>query len=721
MGFLSRWTSRGLNLVAGTPEQFPLRHLILNLLTFLALAAGAAFFFFDLTARFSPGRALAEAGLVGLFSLLYYLSRVRRVFGPLAFTASIVGNLFVVVNYFVNGGVGGSGWIGAFLVLGLMAILHPPRGAVVWGLAVVAVQMLCVAVESAQPEWVHPYVSPNDRTVDLSLTFLFCGLLFFGLVRIVMGFYEHTVDQVSRARDQSARSEERRRLAMAAAQDGHWDWDLETGSVYYSPMWKRLLGYRDEELTDHIGLAESLTPADEWEKMIAHFNAQRDQGADRIEWVLRMRHKDGHLVDVQANTLIVRNPEGKVVRYVGTHADITEKNKMLNQMVLAKAAAEQANRAKSEFLASMSHELRTPLNAILGFGQILQTEAKLLPAQRDLVGEIVEAGDHLLKLINEILDLARVESGRVELTLEPVDCGEVIRECRSLTQALIREKELSLQVLESTAVPAWADRLRLKQVLLNLLSNAVKYNRPGGTVRIGAEVREKRVRITVTDTGPGIPPDKQQRLFTSFDRLGREAGDIQGTGIGLVHSSRLAALMGGAMGFESRDGEGSRFWIEVPTAEEGVLPPIPDRGGADAVLPFSRTVRTVLSVEDNPSNRKLVARALEGRDHIRLIEASSGPEGLDAAALHRPHLILLDLNMPGMNGFEVLRRLKAEPWGREIPVLAVTASAMVGDVHRASGEGFAGYLTKPLEVARLQEAVDRVLEEGEWDGSSFSP
>jgi PAS domain S-box-containing protein len=698
--------------VAGSTDRFPLPHIVLNFLLGLVSVAAVGLLVSDVLFRFAPERIAVELGLTILVTGLYFLARFRGVFGPLVWGTSVASLVFIVANYFANGGMEGSGWIGAFLVVGLMAILHRRWTALCWGLAATGLQLVCMAIELAYPTSVQAYGTAIDKQLDLSLTFLACALTFFSLIRIVMSYYEVSVRQTAEALEQSAQSEERRRLAMAATRDGHWDWDLERGTQYHSANWKNLLGYRDDELVSEPGLAERLTPPDEWKRMAAAFEAEQARGADRVQSEFQMRHKEGHLVDILANTLILRNADGKIVRYVGTHSDITERKRTLSQLTLAMVATERANRGKSEFLASMSHELRTPLNAILGFTQLLQARGRLPADDQDLVREISVAGSHLLDLITEILDLAQVESGQITLRTEVVNTGEVLGECLSLVQALTHDKNVTLNTEVAQPPLLWADRLRVKQVLLNLLSNAIKYNVPGGRVTVSAQGLGSQVRITVSDTGIGIASDLQERLFHTFDRLGREAGEIQGSGIGLAHSRRLVSLMGGIIGFESAVGQGSRFWFDLPAAAPGLTAPRRDAVAADAVLPVSMVLSTVLSIEDHPSNRKLVAQALGDRRHLRLVEASTGTEGLRLARDERPAVVLLDLDLPDIDGFAVLRQLRSEDWGQDLPVVAVTAKASDRDRRRMADEGFDGWLTKPLDVSELQERVDSLILRG---------
>ena len=376
-------------------------------------------------------------------------------------------------------------------------------------------------------------------------------------------------------------------------------------------------------------------------------------------------------------------------------------------LLVAKDEAEAANRAKSDFLSSMSHELRTPLNAILGFAQVLEID-DLTEDQIDSVQTIRRSGQHLLQLINEVLDLARIEAGKLDLSIENVDLADIFNGCGSLIGPLAEGRGVTMAVERGPGAGAVrADSTRLKQVLVNLMSNAVKYNRQGGSVTVRSALTPSgRVRVTVADTGEGIPTERLGQLFTPFSRLGVEATDTEGTGIGLVISKRLIEAMDGQIGVETRVSAGSTFWIELPAAE---ATPRKDAEPAIRRAPSALPAATVLYVEDNPANLKLVRQTLARHPQITLLEAQDGSLGIDLATTHRPDLILLDINMPGMDGLEVLARLRADPVTRSIPVVAISAAAMDKDIRRAMEAGFRRYLTKPIDIAEFLETVGELL------------
>jgi CheY-like chemotaxis protein len=358
----------------------------------------------------------------------------------------------------------------------------------------------------------------------------------------------------------------------------------------------------------------------------------------------------------------------------------------------------------------MSHELRTPLNAILGFGQLLQMRGDEL-GDRESVEQILKGGRHLLDLINEVLDISRIESGRLPLSPEPVQVGEAVRRVVDLARPLAAERRIALEVAGGALQEryALADTQRLQQVLLNLVSNGIKYNREGGRVVVGChEAGAGRLRLTATDTGIGIPAEVRSRLFTPFDRLGAEAGGVEGTGLGLALSRRLVEAMGGRIGLESAEGGGSVFWIELPeTASPDVQSGL---GVAGALLPPGATRRgVILYIEDNSSNLRLVERVLAEQPAIRFIPAMQGRLGLALAREHRPDLILVDLHLPDVPGEEVLRELKADPVLGRTPVLILSADATPGQVRRMIAAGALAYLTKPLDVRQLLEHIDAAL------------
>jgi protein-histidine pros-kinase len=416
--------------------------------------------------------------------------------------------------------------------------------------------------------------------------------------------------------------------------------------------------------------------------------------------------------------------EEKIVGAVITFRDILRRKRAEEALVNAKEEAERANRAKSDFLSRMSHELRTPLNSILGFAQILEMDTldSLTERQRPWVGQVRKAGDHLLELINEILDLARIESGKMTVSLENVDVVSLLKEVLALIVPLSNERKI--KVVNMISIPSlmiYADRIRLKQVLLNLLSNAVKYNIEKGMIAIFyRKTLEGKIRISVEDSGIGFSEDQIKDLFEPFSRLDTLNSEVQGTGIGLTITRRLIEQMRGEIFVDSTPGKGSCFTLELP---EGV-PLEGDNGQHDSGIELPpesldpESKYTILYIEDNPDNLILVRQVLKTRPNIQLISAKDGKTGIELALAHRPDLILLDINLPGMDGFTALRAIHAYKEIRSTPVVAVSANAMKEDIDYGMDSGFDSYITKPINIVRFMEVIDKLL--GQKSGVSLN-
>ena len=408
-----------------------------------------------------------------------------------------------------------------------------------------------------------------------------------------------------------------------------------------------------------------------------------------------------------------RLPDGRWLR-LGTAVDVTERRQQEEALRLAKEEAERANKAKSVFLSRMSHELRTPLNAILGFSQVLEL-SQLAEQETQSVQYILKGGRHLLALVDEVLDLARVEAGELSLTLSPVSFDKLAQDCAGLVARMAQARGITctVEVCPACQVPVQADRQRLSQVLLNLLANAIKYNREGGNVTLSCkQTADNRIRIKVKDTGPGISPDGLARLFVPFERLGQELGEVEGTGLGLVVAKRLMEAMDGSLGVESQLGQGSTFWIELPVALHPVK--AEDANGGPALLtstaPEGEVSSTLLYIEDNISNVQVVQTVVKRlRPHWLLLSARDGQSGLQQARKHLPGVILLDLQLPGMNGDAVLTALRADPATARIPVLLLSADATTHSRERLLTLGADDYLPKPFNVAELLERLDALL------------
>ncbi len=421
--------------------------------------------------------------------------------------------------------------------------------------------------------------------------------------------------------------------------------------------------------------------------------------------------KDGSTFWANVIMTAIRDSSGDLRGYATLERDMTERRRVEAELNAAKATAEAANQAKSEFLSSMSHELRTPLNAILGFAQLMESDAPApSPAQKVSIDQILQAGWYLLALINEVLDLSLIESGKLSFSNEKMSLPEVLTDCRAMMEPLALKRGITMSFPDfDEPCFVMADRTRVRQILVNLLSNAIKYNRPNGTIKVECAVRkEGYLRVSVSDTGMGLTPDKLKQLFQPFNRLGQEAGIEQGTGIGLVVTKRLVEVMKGTIGVESAVGSGTQFWIDLVMTS----PPRHDFTQADAAthaqnkVKFAGPVQTVLYVEDNPANLKLVTMLIARRPDLHLLTAETGNLGVELAQAHLPDVILMDINLPGISGLKVMSILSKDSATAHIPIIALSANANPRDVERGLAEGFLKYLTKPIKVDELMETLD---------------
>jgi PAS domain S-box-containing protein len=534
-------------------------------------------------------------------------------------------------------------------------------------------------------------------------------------------YYEGTVEDITRPRHTEVAlqaSERRFRAFTERSQVLIVVCDAQGVVRYASPASQRLLGHAPETLL-RTNVFAWLHPDD-----VAAAQSELGQVLEFInsgdESISRVRHADGswrHLA-MLANNCLADPAVGGVVlnlRDVSGRARAEEALRALNaqleervrqrtlELVHARDEAESANRAKSEFLSRMSHELRTPMHAILGFGQLLDADAALAPAAHAHLREILRAGRRLLGLINELLDLARIEAGELPLNLEPVALQPLLQECLAAIEPVARQHRVQLPE-DMQSLPeglVLADRERLKQVFLNLLSNAIKHNRRGGRVAVQTDADGAALRITVSDTGPGLDATQKEHLFHAFERLGADRGAVDGAGIGLALSKRLVELMDGQIGLDSEPGVGSRFWVRLNRADAAPA------ALADATEGYSGTV---LYIEDNPVNVLLMEAMLGQQTRLRLISAELPEVGLQLAHEQRPDLILLDIQLPGIDGYEVRRRLRADAATRDIPVIAISANAMQSDIERGRAAGFYDYLTKPIDQRVLVAALQRALQ-----------
>ena len=479
-------------------------------------------------------------------------------------------------------------------------------------------------------------------------------------------------------------------------------------------------------------LATPITPG--FEALV--FKARR--GIEDVYELTYLR-KDGSRLPAVVSVTALQDAAESIIGYLLIGTDNTARQQVeaerkrldevlkssLLELKTAKVTAEEANQAKSDFLSSMSHELRSPLNAILGFAQLMETGTPAPTAgQLDSIEQILQAGWYLLELINEILDLSLIESGKLSLSLEPLALAELLADCQSMIEP--QAQKSGIQVHFPRLQGAWlirADRTRLKQVLVNLLSNAIKYNRVGGRVDVSCtESALGRTRISVQDTGEGLAPEKLAQLFQSFNRLGQEGGAQEGTGIGLVVSKRLVELMGGHIGVDSIVGGGCTFWFELATAVAQAPPEPAELALMPSAPPLASdaAVRTLLCVEDNPANLLLVERLMARRPDVRLLSARDGRAGVELARAVRPDVILMDINLPGISGITALRILAEDPSTAHIPVIALSANAMPRDIEKGLRAGFFRYLTKPIKVGEFLDTLDLAFERAARPRASVS-
>ena len=489
---------------------------------------------------------------------------------------------------------------------------------------------------------------------------------------------------------------------------------------------ERMLGYRAVDVVNKIDPSRIHDPQEvaaraqalslELGTTIAPgFEAMAFKASRGIEDIYELTYicKDGSRFPAIVSITALRDPDNAIIGYllIGSHNAVRKRVEL--ELNSARAIAEEANLAKSEFLSSMSHELRTPLSAILGFAQLIESglPAPTTSQQRSL-DQILKAGWYLLDLINEILDLALIESGKLSLSLEPISLAEVMRESQAMIEPQAQKRGISVSFPQfDTPYFVKADRTRVKQVLVNLLSNAVKYNKEGGTVLVECIAGEPdRVRICVKDTGEGLTADQLTQLFQPFNRLGQEGNAEKGTGIGLVVCKRLVELMGGTIDVVSTVGKGSVFSIELSLTTERQPASGTDsaRDTAPPVLANAQ-LRTLLYVEDNPANLMLVEDLIARRPDVRLLSASDGNRGVQIARTSRPDVILMDINLPGISGVEALRVLALDPITAHIPVIALSANAAPRDIAKGLEAGFFRYLTKPIKVREFMETLEVAL------------
>jgi PAS domain S-box-containing protein len=485
-----------------------------------------------------------------------------------------------------------------------------------------------------------------------------------------------------------------------------WITTPDSAIEYHNQRWITYTGLTLEQIQREHWWSLVFHP-DDLQTVIDRWTSALHSG-EAFELEYRMKRASDGVYRWQLGRAIpVKDANGHIVKWVGTATDIEDQKQ-------AQAAAERANRAKSDFLSGMSHELRSPLNAILGFTQLMASDSPPpTPSQQASIEQILRAGWHLLELINEVLDLAKIESGQVSLSQEPVSLAETMLECQGMIEPQAHQRGMRMS-FPRFDLPCFVhgDRTRVKQILINLLSNAIKYNRAQGTVEVTCGARTpERLRISVRDSGAGLPPDKLAQLFQPFNRLGQEAGAEEGTGIGLVVAKRLAELMGGAIGAESTVGAGSVFWFELrsaaaPQVTTGAAEPA---AVAKAQAQSGGSPHTLLYVEDNPANLKLVEQLIARHTELRLLTAVNGQLGIALARTAQPEVIVMDINLPDISGVDALKILRADPATAHIPVVALSANAMPRDIEKGLQAGFFRYLTKPIKLDEFMDALNVAL------------
>jgi PAS domain S-box-containing protein len=535
---------------------------------------------------------------------------------------------------------------------------------------------------------------------------------------LIMSGVNFDITEIKRVEAALRESEARQVRIIQASSDGIWEWYADRGGFHFSHRCWQLLGYDD---IDDV-LTEGEDRLKVWRGHIypqdlALFDSSlREHLAGRAPFDIEYR-----LVTTQGEVRWIRsrgkaffNDKREVTMMSGSNMDITDLKRAEERVLLAKEQAEHANLAKSKFLSGMSHELRTPLNAILGYTQLFEYDGNLNPQQVNNLREIRRAGHHLLHLINDVLDLAKIESGSMTLSLEPVLVSRLIEECFSLVkpQAVAKDIGMISHLGQHANTYVIADHMRFRQALLNLLSNAVKYNRVGGKLEVVlTEQSQQILRVCVSDTGQGIPVQRQAEVFQPFNRLSAENSAIEGSGVGLVITKQLVEMMHGKINFTSTESVGTSFWIDLPIAtqwtDSSTIKSAPVQQPA-VTLQINKACR-VLYIEDNATNIRLLQQFFARYTQFSVDIAEESFLGIFKARQTQPDLIILDINLPGMDGYEVLSVLKRDPVTAQIPVVGLSANAMPYDIERSKKAGFYEYLTKPLEINRLIEVLNRAL------------
>ncbi|MBT6139702.1 MAG: PAS domain S-box protein [Rhodospirillaceae bacterium] len=527
-------------------------------------------------------------------------------------------------------------------------------------------------------------------------------------------FWTTSITERKKLEIQVQHSEARFRDFASVSSDWFWEMDADLRFSYVSERWSEFSGIDTADIIGSVrqDLVGSIGGEEKW---VHHF-AQLANHEPFHDFTYQYDRAVGNNIWISTSGTPYFDEDGTFAGYRGTGRDITAERQASEHLETARAEAEHANDAKTQFLSSMSHELRTPLNAVIGFAQILELDAdELTDPQREAVAQILGGSELLLRLINDVLDLSRVEAGHLSVSVEDVSVGELVNSVIEIVRPLANQHRVAL---ESTgekpllATRLQCDRVRAQQVLINLLSNAIKYNRPNGEALLTVTAANSdKITFTVIDTGDGIAEAKQSGLFEPFNRLGAEHSSIEGTGIGLALSKRLVELMGGQIGFKSSVGRGSRFWVEFPYSDDVGKEPsqaILGAQGEKTTIPELSKGR-VLYIEDSVANVLLMQRIFAQQSNVELIVANSGEIGIEMARAERPDLVLMDIDLPGMSGIDALETLRRDAATAKIPVIAISAAAMDGDMVTISSAGFDDYISKPIRIAEALKLFNRVL------------
>ena len=534
-----------------------------------------------------------------------------------------------------------------------------------------------------------------------------------------------------------ALSEERWKFALEGAGDGVWDWEIGRQEVFFAPRWKSMLGFEDSEMGNRPNEWVDRVHPDDRQHVFSSFIDYCHSGQGIFQAEFRMRHKAGHHIWILSRGKVVHHEaDGRPTRIVGTHSDITTL-KQAERALRDKQIAEAANRAKSEFLSRMSHELRTPLNAIRGFAQLLvqRQDGNAAPESADYLRQIMLSTELLSELVNDVLDLQQIEAGAISVAREAVSLADVVQQSAAMLEPMAVRHQVLIDNRVRAGTQVWADRRRLQQVLGNLLSNAIKYNRPGGIVRLTLHAHGERGHaLCVEDTGPGLSAEQLARLFQPFERLGQDTSHIEGTGLGLIITRSLTEAMGGHLEIRSQPGDGTRVYVTLPPADDGLemtdnkdTAPTADSLPASAPAPADHAAPAhactadeplrVMYVEDNRINALLFQEALRPHPELYLEVAEDGQMALSVAREHRPEVLVIDANLPGMTGFEVLRALRTLPGLADTPAYMCSADALPEDIERAREEGFIGYWTKPIDIEHVTDELLRLARQGHPDAA----